>query len=77
MKRKANISHDEAVVRRLREHPELAVEYLKSLSENRLGEGDSPILLRGLRKIGTVPDSFRIGFKPSSPRWRRVGCCHW
>ena len=30
-------------------------------SENRLGEGDSPILLRGLRKIGTVPGGFRIG----------------
>jgi hypothetical protein len=35
----------------------------KSLSENRLGEGDSPILLRGLRKIGTVPGGFRIGSK--------------
>ena len=33
----------------------------RRLSENRLGEGDSPILLRGLRKIGTVPDGFRIG----------------
>ena len=33
----------------------------KSLSENRLGEGDSPILLRGLRKIGTVPGGSRIG----------------
>jgi hypothetical protein len=36
----------------------------KSLSENRLGEGDSPILLRGLRKIGTVPGGSRIGSKP-------------
>ena len=34
---------------------------IKSLSENRLGEGDSPILLPGHRKIGTVPDGFRIG----------------
>jgi len=25
------------------------------------GQGDSPILLRGLRKIGTVPDGSRIG----------------
>jgi hypothetical protein len=31
---------------------------LKSLSKNRAAEGDSPILLRGLRKIGTVPDDF-------------------
>jgi HlyD family secretion protein len=35
----------------------------KSLSENRLGEGDSPIFLRGLRKIGTVPGGSRIGSK--------------
>jgi len=43
-----------------------AVEHVwfKSLSENRLGEGDSPILLRGLRKIGTVPDRSWIGSKP-------------
>ncbi len=34
---------------------------VESLSENRLGEGDSPILLRGLRKIGTVPGGSRIG----------------
>jgi hypothetical protein len=33
----------------------------QSLSENRLGEGDSPILLRRLRKIGTVPGGSRIG----------------
>ena len=36
-------------------------EMIESLSENRLREGDSPILLRGLRKIGTVPDGSRIG----------------
>ena len=35
---------------------------IQNLSENRLGEGDSPILLRRLRKIGTVPGGFRIGF---------------
>ena len=34
---------------------------LKSLSENHLGEGDSPILLRRLRKIGTVPGGSRRG----------------
>ena len=33
----------------------------KSLSENRLGAGDSPILLRGLRKIGTAPGGSRTG----------------
>ena len=40
----------------------------KRLSENRLGEGDSPILLRAVslyagRKIGTAPDGSRIGSK--------------
>ena len=35
----------------------------KSLCENRVGEGDSPILLRGLRKIGTVPGCFRTATK--------------
>ncbi len=33
----------------------------ESLSENRRGERDSPILLRGLRKIGTVPGGSRMG----------------
>ncbi len=33
---------------------------IRRVMENRLGEGDSPILLRGLRKIGTVPGSFRL-----------------
>ena len=46
----------------------------KGLSENRLGEGDSPILLRGLRKIGTVPDGSRIDTKPAAARrvWRGI-----
>ncbi len=35
----------------------------KSLSENRLPKGDSPNLLRRLRKFGAVPDDFRIGSK--------------
>jgi len=37
--------------------------FAKSLSENRLREGDSPILLPGHRKIGTDPADFKIGFK--------------
>jgi hypothetical protein len=37
----------------------------KNLSQNHLGEGDSPILLRGLRKIGTVPDGSGISSKCS------------
>lgn len=39
--------------------PRLTVS-VKCLSENRLGERDSPIFLTGHRKIGTVPDGFRI-----------------
>ena len=35
----------------------------KSPSENRLRKGESPILLRSLRKIGTVPDGSRMGSK--------------
>jgi hypothetical protein len=30
----------------------------RKLSQDRHGEGDGPILLRGLRKIGTVPAQF-------------------
>jgi hypothetical protein len=44
----------------------------KSLSEYRLGEGDSPNLLRGLRKIGTVPDGSRIGPK-AADEWAGEG----
>ena len=35
-----------------------------SRSENRLGEGDSPIFLPGHRKIGTVPDGFQKPWLP-------------
>ena len=50
----------------------------KRLSENRLGEGDSPILLRAVsynagRKIGTVPDGSRIGSKFDFRTFRRPG----
>jgi putative addiction module killer protein/probable addiction module antidote protein len=48
MKRKANISHDEAIVRRLRKHPDFAAEYLKSALE----EDDDPrVLLIALRHL--------------------------
>ena len=42
----------------------------QSLSQNRLGEGDSPILLRRLRKIGTVPDGFDMYL------WRSLAAHH-
>jgi probable addiction module antidote protein len=48
MKRKASISHDEAMAKELRENPEFAVEYLRAA----LDEGDDPqILLIALRRI--------------------------
>ncbi|MEX0675510.1 MAG: addiction module antidote protein [Pirellulales bacterium] len=48
MKRKASISHDEAVVRELRENPRFAAEYLNAALE----ETDEPhVLLVALRRI--------------------------
>lgn len=48
MKRKASISHDEAIVRRLRKDPDFAAEYLKAALE----EEDEPrVLLMALRHV--------------------------
>ena len=48
MKNKASVSHDEAMIRELRENPEFAVEYLKAALE----EADDPeILLVALRRV--------------------------
>jgi probable addiction module antidote protein len=48
MKSKASISHDEAVIRELRDNPAFAVEYLKAA----LDEADEPeVLLVALRRI--------------------------
>lgn len=48
MKRKASISHDEAVIRELRKNPEFAAEYLRAALE----ENDQPgVLLIALRRI--------------------------
>jgi probable addiction module antidote protein len=48
MTTKASISHDEAVVRRLRENPTFAVEYLKAALE----DADEPkVLLTALRRV--------------------------
>ena len=47
MKRKASVSHDEAMTKELRENPEFAVEYLRAA----LAEGDDPqTLLIALRR---------------------------
>lgn len=48
MKRKASISHDEALARELRRNPDFAVEYLRAALE----EEDEPrVLLLALRRI--------------------------
>ena len=48
MKRKASISHDKAIVRRLRKDPDFAAEYLKAALE----EEDEPrVLLLALRHV--------------------------
>lgn len=48
MKRKASISHDESVVRELRENPEFAAEYLRAVLE----ESEEPtVILIALRRI--------------------------
>jgi len=48
MKRKSSVSHDEAMVRRLRKDPKFAAEYLKAALE----ESDEPrVLLVALRRL--------------------------
>jgi probable addiction module antidote protein len=48
MKRKASISHDEAVIRELRENPRFAVEYLKAALEE---DSEPGVLLIALRRV--------------------------
>jgi probable addiction module antidote protein len=48
MKRRASVSHDEAMVRRLREHPDFAAEYLKAALED---EDEPRVLLIALRHL--------------------------
>jgi probable addiction module antidote protein len=48
MKKKAGISHDQAVIRELRKNPRFAIEYLKAALE----ESDEPqVLLIALRRV--------------------------
>src|SRR5712664_1152819 len=47
MKRKASISHDEAVIRRLRKDPDFAAEYLKAIED----EDEPRVLLIALRHL--------------------------
>jgi probable addiction module antidote protein len=57
MKRKASISHDEAIVRRLRKNPEFAAEYFKAALE----DGDEPrVLLIALRHLAQAQGIAKI-----------------
>jgi probable addiction module antidote protein len=57
MKRKASISHGEAIVRRLRKNPEFAAEYLKAALE----DGDEPrVLLIALRHLAQAQGIAKI-----------------
>jgi probable addiction module antidote protein len=48
VKRKASISHDEAVIRELRDNPRFAVEYLKTALEE---DSEPRVLLIALRRV--------------------------
>jgi probable addiction module antidote protein len=48
MKRKASISHDEVIVRELRDNPEFAAEYLRAALED---DDEPSVLLIALRRI--------------------------
>ena len=48
MKRKASISHDEALTRQLRDNPRFAVEYLKAALEE---DSEPRVLLIALRRV--------------------------
>ncbi|HXM67880.1 MAG TPA: addiction module antidote protein [Candidatus Acidoferrum sp.] len=48
MKRRASISHDQALIKELRDNPSFAVEYLKSALEE---DGEPRVLLVALRRV--------------------------
>ncbi len=57
MKHEPSVSHDEAVVRRLRKDPDFAVEYLKAAME----DDDEPrVLLLALRHVAQAQGIARI-----------------
>ena len=57
MKRKASISHDEAMVRRLRKDREFAAEYLKAALED---EDEPRVLLLALRHLAQAQGIARV-----------------
>jgi probable addiction module antidote protein len=57
MKRKPSISHDQAIVRRLRKDPEFAAEYLKAAMED---EDEPRVLLLALRHLAQAQGIAKI-----------------
>jgi len=57
MKRKASISHDEAMVRRLRKNPDFAAEYLKAAMED---AHEARVLLIALRHLAQAQGIAKI-----------------
>jgi probable addiction module antidote protein len=55
MKHRPSISHDEAVIRQLREDPEFAAEYLKAALED---SAEQKVLLIALRRITEARGGF-------------------
>ena len=57
MKRKASVSHDEVMVRRLRRDPKFAAEYLKAALED---DDDPRVLLIALRHLAQAQGVTRV-----------------
>jgi len=61
MKRKASVSHDEAIVRRLRKDSDFAAEYLKAALE----DADEPrVLLIALRHLAQAQGIAKVALRP-------------
>jgi probable addiction module antidote protein len=65
MKRKTSISHDEAIIRELRDDPDFAAEYLKAAME----DTDEPkVLLIALRQIARAQGFAKVAKKAGVER---------
>lgn len=65
MKRKTSISHDEAIIRELRDDPEFAAEYLKAAME----DSDEPkVLLIALRQLAQAHGVAKVARKANIER---------
>src|SRR5256886_15669928 len=72
MKRKASISHDEAIIRRLRKDPDFAAAYLKAALED---EDEPRVLLIALRHLAQAQGIAKVARAAGIERSeeRRVG----